>query len=60
LFSTDRLAGYGRDLLVVAGVALIARGAFLFSEPLGYVVLGVLLAAIGIVGALRAPGTTGE
>jgi hypothetical protein len=54
------LPGFGRDLLVIAGVALVARGTFLFSVPLGYVVLGALLATIGIVGALRAPRTTGE
>jgi hypothetical protein len=58
--TAQRIASYGRDLLVVAGVALIARGTFLFSEPLGYVVLGVLLAAIGVAGALRAPRTTDE
>lgn len=52
------LPGFVRDLLVVAGVVLIARGTFLFSVPLGYVVLGALLAAIGIVGVLRASRTT--
>ncbi|HSN69551.1 MAG TPA: hypothetical protein VLV48_09915 [Thermoanaerobaculia bacterium] len=54
------LADYFRDLLVIAGVMLIARGTFLFSVPLGYVVLGALLLAIGIVGVLRSPGTTRE
>jgi hypothetical protein len=52
------LPGFVRDLLVIVGVILIAQGTFLFSAPLGYVVLGALLATIGIVGALRATRTT--
>lgn len=54
------LIDYSRDLLVIAGVVLIARGVFLFSRPLGYVVLGALLATVGIVGAMRGRGTTGK
>jgi hypothetical protein len=55
-----KIVTYARDLLVLSGIVLVARGTFLFSEPLGYVVLGVLLATVGIVGVLRAPGTSGE
>lgn len=42
-----------RALLLVAGIALIARGAWLIYAPAGYVVLGVILAVIAIVGHQR-------
>lgn len=39
------------DTLILAGMSLLAVGLGLYSIPLAFAVIGVLLLAIGLVGA---------
>jgi hypothetical protein len=39
------------DIVAVAGIGLTAYGAWLYSEPLGYITGGVLLMLAAVVGA---------
>lgn len=48
------------DLLVLAGAASLARGAFQFSEALGYVVLGAMAIGLGVLGLTRESPRGGE
>lgn len=43
-----------RGILTLGGVGLVGYGAWLHYAPLGFVTGGILLAAIGVVGTLRA------
>lgn len=43
------------DVLVLAGAAALTRGVFLFSEALGYVVLGAMAMGLGVLGLMREP-----
>lgn len=43
-----------RALAALAGIALVGYGAWLHYPPLGFVSAGLMLAAIGVVAALRA------
>lgn len=43
-----------RALATLGGIALVGYGAWLHYPPLGFVSAGVMLAAVGVVAALRA------
>ncbi|MEI7704515.1 MAG: hypothetical protein WCK73_07930 [Deltaproteobacteria bacterium] len=47
------LVVHSRDALIVGGVVLIAVGAYEIHRAAGHIVLGMLLAAIGLRGVLR-------
>lgn len=43
-----------RAVATLAGIGLVGYGAWLHYPPLGFVSAGVMLAAVGVVAALRA------
>lgn len=47
------LMGLFSDGLVLCGIASTAYGAYLIYEPAGYVVAGVILLALGLVGSMK-------
>lgn len=50
-----RVAVVARGMSAVAGFGLVAYGCWLAFPPAGYVVPGVILLAVSIVGHLRGP-----
>lgn len=46
---TAAAAGTLRDLAVLAGIGLVTYGAWLIYQPAGFILGGVLMAALGVI-----------
>ena len=51
--TVDAVIDVARLVFVVSGFAAIVRGAFLAYQPLGWAVAGLILVAVGLIGAVR-------
>lgn len=51
----EKLLSATRDFMVLGGAVLVAHGCWLAWKPLGFIVGGLFLGAVGVAGELRKP-----